>query len=255
MEKEIPEKSDMTPDINSPQKEKGNVPTPDTNDKPQIENPVSETSGSEISIEKHIPKVFTVRDWKEYVGESLLIVFSVLLALFLTEYFGKVHDKENTRSLLKEVVQELSENRRSIQEMKQYNLLILANIDSSLADKNRIAKIVSNDEFNLKIIIPEGALYRYMKSEAWSVAKSNNIIQKLDFQTLALLTRVYGDLDRMMKVEEEVAKVYFSRESRDPRQVHASLILIRDIYHAWAVDRSDGLIQSIDSTIMKVKEY
>jgi len=29
-------------------------------------------------------KVFTIRDWKEYVGESLLIIFSVLLALLLT---------------------------------------------------------------------------------------------------------------------------------------------------------------------------
>ena len=29
--------------------------------------------------------VYTVRDWKEYLGEALLIIFSVLLALIMTE--------------------------------------------------------------------------------------------------------------------------------------------------------------------------
>ena len=35
---------------------------------------------------KH-PIVIVERGWKEYVGECLLIVFSVILALALTEYF------------------------------------------------------------------------------------------------------------------------------------------------------------------------
>jgi hypothetical protein len=44
--------------------------------------------------------VYTIRDWKEYMGESLLIIFSVLLALILTEYFNHLHDKENTKTML-----------------------------------------------------------------------------------------------------------------------------------------------------------
>lgn len=208
-------------------------------------------------VQKPVPlsKVFTVRDWKEYLGESLLIIFSVLLALFLTEYFNKLHDKQNTREHLKNIIAELNQNKQYIQEMQQYNLKVLANIDSALIDKQRMDKIVSNDEFNLKLIAPDGALYRYMNNEAWSVAKSSNIISKLDFQTDVMLTRVYGDLDRMMKVEDEVAKVFFSRESRDPKQAHASLILIRDVYHAWAVDRSEGLLKEIDKAIHMVEEY
>ena len=35
--------------------------------------------------------VFAERNWKEYLGESLLIIFSVLLALFTTEYISKQH--------------------------------------------------------------------------------------------------------------------------------------------------------------------
>ncbi len=222
---------------------------------PEFEPKITDIEPKEVQKTEILPKVFTVRDWKEYAGESLLIIFSVLLALFLTEYFNKLHEKQNTREHLKNIVAELSQNKQYIKEMQEYNLKVLANIDSALINKKRMDEIVSNDEFNLKIIAPDGALYRYMNNEAWAVAKSSNIISKLDFQTDAMLTRVYGNLDRMMKVEDEVAKIFFSRESRDPKQAHASLILIRDVYHAWAVDRSESLIQEIDKAILKVQEY
>ena len=39
--------------------------------------------------------VYTIRDWKEYVGESILIIFSVLLALILIRdiYHGWAVDR------------------------------------------------------------------------------------------------------------------------------------------------------------------
>ena len=61
------------------------------------EEPVSNTPTKETAP----IKVFTIRDWKEYVGESLLIIFSVLLALALTEWFNKLHEKSETHFLLR----------------------------------------------------------------------------------------------------------------------------------------------------------
>ncbi len=52
---------------------------------------------------KHKPEVYVLRDWKEYLGESFLIIFSVLLALFLTEYITKQHEKNETHELLKNI--------------------------------------------------------------------------------------------------------------------------------------------------------
>ena len=48
--------------------------------------------------------VYAKRDLKEYFGESILIVFSVLLALFLTEGISKLHEKQKTKLLLKSIV-------------------------------------------------------------------------------------------------------------------------------------------------------
>ena len=59
-----------------------------------------ETTKSEIlpkAKEKKVrPEVITVRTWKDYLGESLLIVFSVLFALLLTEIFNNIHEKQHS---------------------------------------------------------------------------------------------------------------------------------------------------------------
>jgi hypothetical protein len=195
------------------------------------------------------------RDWKEYLGESLLIVFSVLLALFLTEALNKQHERHNTKNLLKNVSIELRRNKQAIFEMQDYNMKVLNKIDSVLKNRAIQRSLISNNEFHLNIIAPEGVQYRYLENDAWTIAKSNNIISKIDIKSISILTRIYEDSERIMKLENEVAKVVFDRASRDPKQVHTTLIIIRDIYHGWAVDRVPGLISRIDTALIKIEKY
>ncbi len=197
--------------------------------------------------------VYSIRDWKEYLGESFLIIFSVLLALFVTEYISKLHERANTKVLLKNIVLELKHNRKAIEEMQVYNIQVLNKIDSILQKKDLQAKIVNNDEFHLNVIAPQGVLYRYLDMEAWTVAKNNNIMGKIDIETISAITKLYEDQGRIVKVEDEVAKIIFDRVSRDQKQVHQTLILIRDIYHGWAVDRVPGLLKKIDKVISKIE--
>lgn len=199
--------------------------------------------------------VFVKRDLKEYLGESILIVFSVLLALFVTESINKLHERQKTKILLKSIVNELKINKKKIQEMQVYNLQVLKRIDSALTDKKFQKKIVSNDEFHLKMIAPDGILFRYLDDISWTVAKNNDIMTRLDIETLSILTKVYGDQERIGKMEDEVAKVLFDRNSRDSKQVRSTLILIRDNYLGWAVDRIPGLVSQIDFVISKIESH
>jgi len=210
----------------------------------------------DLNPKKHKKKyVYPIRDWKEYLGESLMIVFSVLLALFLTEHINKLHERENTKSLLRSISAELNHNRKFILEMQDYNLMVLSKIDSVLVDKKLQKKLVSKDEFHLEVIAPHGIQYRFLDNDAWAIGKNNNIISKIDIETISILTKVYENQDRIAKIEDEVAKVIFDRESRDPRQVRKTLILIKDIYHGWVVDRIPGLLSQIDSAIVKIEKY
>jgi hypothetical protein len=199
--------------------------------------------------------VYPLRDWKEYLGESFLIVFSVLLALGVSEYIGKIHEKQNTKTILRSVADELRNNKKALEEMQGYNLKVFARIDSALTDKKIQKRLVSNDEFHLDIIAPDGIQYRYLENAAWTIAKNNNIMSKIDIESVSILARVYGDQDRIGKIEDEVGKVIFERASRDPKQIHKTLILIKDNYRGWVVDRLPGMFIEIDSAIIKIGTY
>ena len=108
-----------------------------------IEN--AETQGQQLPHKKDKQFVYTIRDWKEYLGESFLIIFSVLLALILTEFFNSLHEKENTRNTLKNIVEELRHNKKAIGEMKEYNSLVLTKIDSALTQKGLQDSLVSKN--------------------------------------------------------------------------------------------------------------
>jgi hypothetical protein len=209
-----------------------------------------------LNLKKHKKKyVYPIREWQEYIGESFLIVFSVLLALFLTEHINKLHDREKTKNLLKSIAAELNHNKKSLQEMQDYNLIVFSKIDSVLVDKKLQKKLIPKDEFHLEVIAPDGIQYRFLDNDAWAIGKNNNIISKIDIGTVSILTKVYENQDRIAKIEDEVAKVIFDRASRDPRQVRRTLILIKDIYRGWVVDRVPGLLSQMDSAIVKINKY
>jgi hypothetical protein len=111
-------------------------------------------------VRKELLEVITVRTWKEYVEESVLIVFSVVLALLLTTLFQKLHENKQTREVLHELREQLITNKKSEEIQLTYHLQVLKNIDSALADPAIAQKFINNGVLNLKIIAPEGVLYR-----------------------------------------------------------------------------------------------
>jgi hypothetical protein len=178
-----------------------------------------------------------------------MIVFSVLLALALTELTSVLREKRQTAEMLANVRTELMHNRTAGQEQHTYHLTVLRNIDAMLADPQLQRQFVSNGELHLEKIAPDGVLFRYLNNDAWEVAKSRNIAAKIDLNVWSQLTRIYADQARVMKVEDEIARVILSPESRQPDNIRATLLLIRDNYKGWAVDRAPGLLKRYEETI------
>lgn len=212
--------------------------------------------GSEaIMVKKDLPEVITVRTWKEYVEESLLIVFSVVLALFLTELFRQLHENEQMREVMHELREELISNKKAEEIQLQYHLQVIKNIDSALADPAIAQQFINKGVLNLKIIAPEGVLCRDLNDVAWQIAQQRNIFTKLNLRTYSLLTTIYNNQQRIMKTESEIAKVLTSWESRQPENLRTTLILLKDNYLGWAVDRAPGLLIKYQEAIEKLNGY
>lgn len=206
-------------------------------------------------VKKERHEVFTVRDWKEYLGESLLIVFSVVLALFLSEKFNKMHEDHQEHQVLRQLRNELINNKQQEEEQYQYHLQVLKNIDSALKDPSMAQRFVHNGVMSLKPIAPEGVLIRDLNDFAWQIAKQTNVFAKIDLDTYSLLTDIYDNQQRIMKAEDEIGKLLLSWESRKPENLTTTLILVRDNYHVWAVDRAPSLLKKYALAIDRLKKY
>lgn len=203
--------------------------------------------------ERH--EVFTVRDWKEYLGESLLIIFSVVLALFLSEKINKIHEEQETRQVLRQLRDELINNKKQEEEQYSYHLSVLKNIDSALNNPSFAQQFIHNGEIKLSILAPFGVLLHDMNDVAWQIAKQNNVFAKIDLDTYSLLTDIYDNQQRITKTEDQVGNVLLSWESRKPENLRTALILVRDNYHAWAVDRAPLLLKKYADAIDRLSKY
>ncbi len=201
------------------------------------------------------PEVIVVRNWKEYLGESLLIVFSVALAIILTEIFTKIHEDRQTREILHELRQELKSNHEAESIQYQYHIQVLHNIDSALMDEKYRKSFIDSGVIHLPAIAPHGITRKDLDDVAWQVAKENNIISKLNLKTYSLLTDIYDNQQRITKLENEIGKVLLSYESRRTENARLTLILIRDNYHAWAVDRAPVLLVKYQKAIDELSDY
>lgn len=216
------------------------------------QTPAPHPHADETHPHHHSNEVYVLRDWKEYLGESLLIVFSVLLALFLTEFINNIKEKHATKELLLNVKNELQRNKDIEQGQYKYETLILKNIDSALRTPAFQQKIISNGEFHLDLIAPNGVLHGDLNTIAWNVAQSQDVTAKVKFEVIAKITDIYNDQSRILKLEDEIGRVLLDRESRKPENIRQTLILIRDNYKGWSYDRTPRLMREYDDAIKAI---
>lgn len=206
---------------------------------------------------RNLTEVVTVRTWKEYLGECLLIVFSVILALVVTEFINNLNDKKKTNEVLHELKDELIDNKKNEEEQYAYHLQTLKKIDSALANPAFAQEFIINGKINLDTITPPPhvVILHDLNDVAWQVAKQNNIISKIDLQTYSLLNDIYNNQQRITASEKEIANVILSRESRTAKDNRVTLLLLHDNYIGWDIQRAPKLLNLYQLAINKLSKY
>lgn len=204
--------------------------------------------------EKH-PVVVVERDWKEYVGECLLIVFSVALALGLTEYFTNLHEKNKTGEILHQLKEELISNKQDAAEQYAYHLQVFKLIDSAKNNPAFAKKFLDSGKIHFNIIMPQGAILHDLKDVAWQEAKQYNVFSRINFDTYSKLASVYSSQQRVLNLEPSLEKILISYDSRKKDNLQVTLTLIHDALFGWVVQRTPELLQKYQQAIDELKDY
>ncbi|PWT99154.1 MAG: hypothetical protein C5B52_11060 [Bacteroidetes bacterium] len=213
-----------------------------------------EPKAKEKKSKPKLPEVLVIRNFQEYVGESLLIIFSVALALLLTELLTKLNEKKETKELLTDIKNELIHNRNDEIRQYAYHQQVARTIDSALKHPEFADSILVDGRFKLDILAPHGVLYADLEEVAWEAAKSHNITAKIDISTLSLLDNIYNDQHRIIKLEDEIGKLLLDPSSRKKENIRMTLVLMSDNYQAWSIGRGQSLIDRYSRAIDRLDE-
>jgi type II secretory pathway pseudopilin PulG len=204
---------------------------------------------------KELPEVSVVRNWKEYLGECALIVFSVLLALVLTEYFNSLHEKRQARETLHQLREELITNKGYAQSQYDYHQQVFKNIDSAKRNVAYARKFLDSGRLHLNVLMPQGALLHDLNEVAWQQAKQNNVFKYIDFSTYKLLTDIYDNQERFLNLEPSLERLLISYDSRKSENLQTTLTLMHDVLFGWIVERTPWLVKLYQQAIDELSNY
>ena len=165
---------------------------------------------------------------KKYLGEGLLIVFSVLFALFINKAFEDYKTKQKKNIAIESIKKEILRNQAIIINWKDRHQLMRNRISTMIEKKDDPVRLEMQEYeyFNLSVLTNnESFIDSLITNTAWESAKTTGIIAEFDYKTIQSLTQVY-DLQSII-LDRSVLSIldyYYEAESHDIANLDQTLI-------------------------------
>lgn len=133
-------------------------------------------------------------DLKKYLGEGLIIVFSVLFALFINKTYEDAKTNRDKNNAIKQIKAELLNNQKILDDWMADHSAILENLTNLIESKNDSFHILAEKKSYLPIQVlldNKNLMEKPLSNSAWSSAKSIGIISEFDFKTLQNISETY----------------------------------------------------------------
>jgi hypothetical protein len=152
------------------------------------------------------------RELKKLLLECLLIVFSVLLALFINRTAENSKTRNQKRVALERIYKEVIKNYAVTQEWQARHQLYLDRTTRFVTNKNDSLRIrlLKKEYLDFDLITDgKGLTSNTMSSTAWDAAKSTQIISEFEYETVETLTRLYQSQQYALDVLNKLVAFYF----------------------------------------------
>lgn len=195
---------------------------------------------------------------KKYLIDGLLIVFSVLFALFINNLAENIKVNKQKRVAIESIQKELGRNAEIMKSWHPRHKATMEKINDIVEGRNDSLKneFLKYQFLNLSLLTEDESLMdAFLTNTAWETAKTTQIISEFDFETIRSLTFVY-DMQEVIteKTMIKILDYYFDREAHNLEQLEPTLIqfqlrfselvgqeaLIQDFYDK-AINRLESL--------------
>lgn len=195
---------------------------------------------------------------KKYLVDGLLIVFSVLFALFINKLAESTKINKQKKIAIESIQKELYRNAGIVNDWYPRHKATMVRINDVLEGRNDSLKneFLKYQFLNLALLTEDESLMdAFLTNTAWETAKTTQVISEFDFETIRSLTFVY-DMQEVIteKTMIKILDYYFDREAHNLEQLEPTLIqfqlrfselvgqeaLIQDFYDK-AINRLESL--------------
>ena len=129
---------------------------------------------------------------KQNLTQVVLIVFSVVLGLYLSERIEERKRKQASDNLLVKIKSEVNENINLVEDWALYHQEIYENLDSLSTDEIFIEEFIKNKSIFFEKLMTRGTFMgRKPANDAWDIAKSHPLIVNFDYDKLVILSKIY----------------------------------------------------------------
>jgi hypothetical protein len=195
------------------------------------------------------------RKKSKYLADGLLIVFSVLFALFIDKMYDNNKTFHRKEIALTNVKNEVFRNKEVIEEWHKNHVIILDRLNSLLGGKNdSLRNEIQKKEFlDFGLLLgEEGFMNEILFNTSWETIKSTGIIAEFDFDTTQQLTSVYLTQDWLVeKTLPKLADVLYIEAPSTQNTTRALVqlsILFNDLTH-----QENALIDNYIKALEKLK--
>jgi hypothetical protein len=147
------------------------------------------------------------------IRQLLLIVFSVVLGIFLSERIEESKNKKEAALLLEKIKSEVNSNKKLLAQWTPYHREIVNRLDSLSHDEEFINQFIADESTLFNTILTKGSLMgRSPSHDAWDIAKSHPLIVHFDYEALLILSKIYKQQEMTYKAVPKMMELFLSAD-------------------------------------------
>ena len=162
------------------------------------------------------------------VTQIVLIVFSVVLGLFLSERIEDRKDQNDAEKLISKIKSELNGNLKILNIWVPYHREVVGNLDSLLKDDNFVNEFISDKTRLYSAFSKQTLMGESPTSDTWDIAKSHPLIVNFDYDELFVLSRIYNQQKSTYEPIPRLIELLLSSDLNAQENAKSNLILFRD---------------------------
>ncbi len=164
---------------------------------------------------------------KQIITQCILIVFSVVLGIYVSERIEERKKRQESAVLLSKIKSEVKDNIRLLNKWVPYHHQIRNNLDSLSQDPAFIEEFIADKFVFFERLLTEGTFMgRSPASDAWDIAKSHPLIVNIDYDILLILSKIYNQQAVTFEPGYKMFELFNSKEVNTRTDAQSNLVLM-----------------------------